>query len=107
MSDRQGPKLTIVASCSGCAYEHGEHYSIEDGNDVDSGFNVYCTHTEAPGRRTAHGVRIGDTDWNTPAWCPLFSAARVELLKAAGALAAVEVGRVSAKVAQGFDGDCG
>jgi hypothetical protein len=82
---RQGPKLSIVSDCGGCAFLHGEHYAIEDGNDYDSGTITSCTHEAAPrptGRSTA---RIGDSVWTTPRWCPLLEGARAEFLRAGGA----------------------
>lgn len=72
---RNGPKLTIALSCQGCIYEYTESYYVEDGNDVDSGCIVYCTNdmavTSAPLVGTNGFRRVGDTTWNTPAWCPL------------------------------------
>jgi len=77
---RNGPKLTIKASCNGCVHEQGTHYSIEDGNDVDSGTRVFCLHPESPAVRDgAAGTFIGDTTWDTPAWCPLLAGARAEM----------------------------
>ncbi len=77
---RRGPRLTIAASCQGCVYEHSEHYCIEDGNDVDSGVNVCCTHPAQPFRPNG---RIGDTTWKTPEWCPLLAEATAALLSGA------------------------
>lgn len=80
---RSGPSLKIVARCDGCVYEHSEHYSIEDGNDVDSGHVVYCRHPAAAADevdRSVNGDRcIGDTTWTTPKWCPLLAAAVFDL----------------------------
>lgn len=81
---RNGPSLKIVASCTGCAHEHSDHYSIEDGNDVDSGWSVYCKHPNAgsatPDLGTCARRPIGDTTWTTPEWCPLLSASLADLL---------------------------
>jgi hypothetical protein len=74
---RNGPRLHVVATCQGCVYEHSEYYCIEDGNDVDSGHNVYCMNERAPGQRASGGfARVGDTLWTTPTWCPLLADAR-------------------------------
>lgn len=73
MEKRQGPKLTVTASCQGCAHERSEYYCVEDGNDCDSGFHVTCAH---PAGRD----RVGDFTWNTPEWCPLMTAARGALV---------------------------
>lgn len=66
---REGPSISITASCSGCRYEHCESYRVQG----DSGHDVSCTHPEGKGY-------VGDTTWRTPAWCPLLAAA----LRAAG-----------------------
>lgn len=81
---RNGPSLKILARCDGCVHEHSEYYSIEDGNDVDSGSSVYCKHPKAEGRDapdlgSCARRSIGDTTWVTPAWCPLLPAALAEL----------------------------
>jgi hypothetical protein len=39
-----GPKVTLTVYCTGCDYHASEYYCIEDGNDIDSGFNHYCKH---------------------------------------------------------------
>jgi len=80
---RQGPRLTLQGSCHGCVYEHSEHYCIEDGNDVDSGHDVYCANERAVSAApalSANGLRrIGDTTWQTPDWCPFIAAAKATL----------------------------
>lgn len=65
--DRMGPRLTLEASCNGCAHCHEESYAVQG----DSGFDVECAHPSAaePGKRR----RIGDTTWSTPKWCPLMA----------------------------------
>jgi hypothetical protein len=70
---RNGPHLHVIATCQGCVHEHSEHYCIEDGNDVDSGHDVYCMHPASQGGQRR---RIGDTTWHTPQWCPLLAEAR-------------------------------
>lgn len=60
---RVGPKLEIVASCSGCAFERSESYAVQG----DSGHRVFCDHSDGKGY-------IGDTTWRTPSWCPLLGA---------------------------------
>lgn len=67
-NDREGPSVTIEASCFGCRYEKSEHYQAQS----DSGCVVYCTHSSKP-------ARIGDTTWDTPEWCPFIE--RVVLTK--------------------------
>jgi hypothetical protein len=67
---RAGPLVTIGARCTACSFCHSEYYSIEDGNDIDSGHSVSCTHPDIGGHR-----RIGDTTWDTPSWCPMLKLA--------------------------------
>lgn len=69
MEKREGPLLTIVASCSGCAHERAVYYAVQG----DSGYNVSCVHPNGQGR-------IGDTTWATPAWCPLMPSAHQTLV---------------------------
>ncbi len=73
MSDakREGPALTILASCQGCAHEANVRYSVQG----DSGCDVMCTHPNAP-----DDSEIGDTTWRTPDWCPLRVVALERLL---------------------------
>lgn len=68
MSDRQGPKVTIDASCLGCKFEASESYQVQG----DSGSEVYCNAT---------GNRIGDTTWKTPEWCPFLVIEISQLLR--------------------------
>lgn len=63
----QGPSFTINFSCNSCAYCKSEYYSIEDGNDYDSGFENYCTHKLVAKDKPEY---IG-LNWQTPKWCPL------------------------------------
>lgn len=65
---RRGPRLRIEASCLGCEFERSERYVCHG----DSGHEVYCDHPE-------RGHRIGDTTWDTPAWCPLLAEAKAKL----------------------------
>lgn len=61
---REGPKVTISYSCSGCSHERSERY-VRQG---DSGYIVSCALTT---------IRVGDTNWETPDWCPLLTRAEV------------------------------
>ena len=56
-----GPKTTIKRSCFDCEVCQTERYSCQG----DSGTDVYCAHPSLPKRRI-----IGDTQWDTPTWCP-------------------------------------
>jgi hypothetical protein len=58
--DRVGPHLHLSARCFGCKFERSVSYRCQS----DSGHDIYCDHPEAQGRR------VGDTNWNTPDWCP-------------------------------------
>lgn len=71
MTAREGPKLTIEASCNGCSYVREKSYRVQG----DSGFDVKCVHPQA--RQLGH---VGDSTWRTPDWCPLLEAARQELV---------------------------
>ena len=68
MSDREGPLVSIKASCSGCVHERSKGYAVQG----DSGFDVSCA---------LEKKRIGDTTWETPEWCPLLPAAVEKLTK--------------------------
>lgn len=65
MTKQIGPTHTTQSSCFNCSLCKSERYVFEDGNDGDSGHNVYCTH-ENVGKKY-----IGDTTWSTPDWCPV------------------------------------
>ena len=60
---REGPLVTVKRSCNGCKHEFSESYRIQG----DSGFDVSCRQPEV---NEGALRRIGDTDWNTPKWCP-------------------------------------
>jgi len=62
---REGPIVSIVASCSGCIHERSESYAVQG----DSGYTVRCNHPGNPGKC------VGDTAWKTPDWCPLLPVA--------------------------------
>lgn len=64
-----GPRLRVVASCNGCQHVRSESYRVQG----DSGTNVFCDHPRATERV------VGDTTWDTPKWCPEFSAALREV----------------------------
>lgn len=59
---REGPSTTIERSCAGCRFNVSESYAVQG----DSGQSVYCTNGEKR--------YIGDTTWDTPAWCPVLAA---------------------------------
>lgn len=61
---REGPRITIKASCLNCVHESSESYRVQG----DSGHDVYCN----VGSERRH---IGDTTWNTPKWCPFLAQA--------------------------------
>ena len=69
MSEREGPRLTIDASCYGCVHVRSECYRVQG----DSGCNVSCTHPDGKGS-------VGETTWRTPKWCPLLQRAMAALL---------------------------
>jgi hypothetical protein len=77
---RNGPELTVNATCFGCAHVRTERYACQG----DSGCDVYCAQQEAIGAAPTlakNGLRVvGDTRWDTPPWCPLFPAARAALV---------------------------
>ena len=55
-----GPKTQIKRSCFECEKCISESYHVQG----DSGHDVYCGYY--PDKRY-----IGDTNWTTPAWCPV------------------------------------
>lgn len=61
-----GPKVTTHRSCFDCEVCVSESYRVQS----DSGQDVYCTHPSLAERK-----RIGDTNWETPDWCPAAIAA--------------------------------
>ena len=83
MSYRDGPKVTLTATCSGCKHCTTEDYYYEDGNSVDDGCKVYCTHPETRDQSGQHHekLRIADTRWDTPPWCPLLKGAVTECIR--------------------------
>ena len=56
-----GPKTTVRRSCDGCEVCQTDSYVCQS----DSGRDVYCAHPSLMKRRI-----IGDTQWDTPTWCP-------------------------------------
>lgn len=66
---KNGPTLTITASCFDCEHKRSERYACQG----DSGTEVSCAHPQGKGY-------IGDTTWNTPSWCPMLPEARSALL---------------------------
>lgn len=81
MAKREGPRVTLKASCFDCVHERSEHYAVQG----DSGCDVYCAHPDvvATSRVQSRG-RIGDTTWDTPDWCPLLRAAIDKARRAEG-----------------------
>lgn len=57
-----GPKVTVKRRCSDCKACNSESYAVQG----DSGHYVYCGHPSLP-----ESKYIGDTNWNTPHWCPV------------------------------------
>ena len=57
-----GPKVTVKRRCSDCKACNSESYAVQG----DSGHYVYCEHPSLP-----ESKYIGDTNWNTPHWCPV------------------------------------
>lgn len=60
-----GPKITIEATCSGCVHCTSEGYRCQS----DWGRDVYCN---ASGEKK----HVGDSRWDTPAWCPFLAEAK-------------------------------
>ena len=57
-----GPNVTVRRRCSDCKACNSESYAVQG----DSGHYVYCEHPSLP-----ESKYIGDTNWNTPHWCPV------------------------------------
>ena len=68
VADREGPIVTVSANCRGCRFDVAEYYCIEDGNDVDSGFDHYCTHDAVRGDKPR-----APTNGTPAALCPYFT----------------------------------
>jgi hypothetical protein len=71
-----GPTKIVEYSCRGCTHCREEDYCVEDGNDVDSGYEVWCEHPAVVGVGAIGDTTIGDTTWTTPDWCPEWANAR-------------------------------
>jgi hypothetical protein len=67
----QGPKVTISLSCSECEHCKNESYTCQS----DSGVDVYCVYPNTFDSVAGCRKRVGDSNWNTPQWCPLRKAA--------------------------------
>ena len=63
-----GPRITVKLSCFDCRHCESESYAVQG----DSGMQVYCCHPSAVSIDGAR--RIGDSDWQTPMWCPFLAA---------------------------------
>lgn len=74
---REGPNIRLDVDCYGCIYMENESYCCQS----DSGFKIYCIHVNhgEEGKRRRY---LGDTNWRTPYWCPLKSAALAAFLAA-------------------------
>lgn len=72
MKTQTGPKVTISFSCSDCQYCKSESYRCQG----DSGHDVFCEHPNFEERK-----RVGDTNWNTPDYCPYKKEALEEKIK--------------------------
>lgn len=69
---RNGPRLTVKASCLGCEHEQSDSYAVQG----DSGFQVFCGSLDVIDQSAIGSRRhIGDTTWDTPTWCPLLAQA--------------------------------
>lgn len=73
---RVGPKLTLVASCSGCDHMRKVRYAAQGG----PGWDVSCHHPTFGAPK-----EVGDTQWAMPAWCPELAAAKARFLAEEGA----------------------
>ena len=71
-----GPRLTITGTCSPC--EHLRMLSRLPASHVPTPPRQYCAHPEIKGRTPRE---IGGKQKATPAWCPLFPAARLALAR--------------------------
>lgn len=58
-----GPKVELQLSCYDCEYCKNSSYTCQS----DSGTDVSCG--------AMNNRHIGDTNWNTPDWCPYRTAA--------------------------------
>lgn len=66
MADKNnGPTVSVSMSCFDCAHCESKGYAVQGGSGID----VWCRHPQF-GRRV-----VGDSRWNTPAWCPFRKAA--------------------------------
>lgn len=60
INKREGPGITIRASCFGCRYETSQPFRCQG----DSGSYVYCNHPSIGNKYVA------SYSWDTPDWCP-------------------------------------
>lgn len=66
MPKRDGPSIKLEISCFDCVHCTSESYRVQS----DSGSDVYCIHPDASQGRGNRRF-VGDTNWDTPKWCPL------------------------------------
>jgi hypothetical protein len=64
----------IKVLCHGCEHLQQERYRVQG----DSGHDVSCGHPAVAGRE------IGDSKWDTPAWCPLRAEAVAQFVNSEG-----------------------
>lgn len=69
VAGQEGPKLTIAASCSGCAYLEVREQWVGEGLSEVRHENVACTHGGRFTRSIGRDTRV------TPEWCPFLAAA--------------------------------
>lgn len=62
-----GPRIRIELSCFDCDHCISEGYACQS----DSGVDVYCIYPNTTDTVSTERKRVGDSNWNTPAWCPL------------------------------------
>jgi hypothetical protein len=67
-NERNGPKLTVVASCRGCKHERAQHFETYDG--ACSAYD--CMHPAVGCKRLSF--------IETPKWCPMLDEATDALI---------------------------
>ena len=68
-TQREGPKVTITLSCTGCLHCESVRYRRQS----DTGCDVSCSLAQRA---------IGDTTWTTPDWCPVSTPAEAAAAQA-------------------------
>lgn len=67
---REGPEVTLRATCSGCSHEVTEYYVCQS----DTGFNDYCSHPDIISQSLLLSKRRMP-GYLTPEWCPILDVA--------------------------------